>query len=108
MGRTLNPEERRRSAAMLDDITSLHTDICRRRIHVTTSLAPHLACDLADDRYRPPPAPARHILKLDTHRAPDQHRADISTERRLPAANGDGNPRTHVYVYVDLLSLLRL
>src|SRR5436305_7695953 len=39
MGRTHNPEERRRSAAMLDDITSLHTDICRLYAHYERKLA---------------------------------------------------------------------
>ena len=39
MGRTLNPEERRRSADILDDITSLHTDICRLYAHYERTIA---------------------------------------------------------------------
>src|SRR5436305_13592774 len=66
MGRTHNPEERRRSAAMLDDITSLHTDICRLYARYERTIAEFAA--IAGSR-RSVAAELAHELRMDKPQA---------------------------------------
>jgi len=76
--------------------------------HGMSTLSANIPCEVASAIYGSLTDAARAMRKIDKTRTTDQLRADILAERLLAAANGDGNPRTHVYVYVDLLSLLRL
>ena len=74
--------------------------------HGMSSLAADLPAEVASAVYGSLTDAARALRKIDKTRTTDQLRADILAERLL-AGNG-GSLKTHVYVYVDLFSLLRL
>jgi hypothetical protein len=71
-----------------------------------SSLAAELPAEVASAVYGSLTEAARALRKVDKSRTTDQLRADILAERLL-AGNG-GSLKAHVYIYVDLLSLLRL
>ena len=74
--------------------------------HGMSSLAADLPAEVASAVYGSLTDAARALRKVDKTRTTDQLRADILAERLL-AGNG-GTLKTHVYIYVDLFSLLRL
>ena len=74
--------------------------------HGMSSLAADLPAEVASAIYGSLTEAARALRKIDKSRTTDQLRADILAERLL-AGNG-GTLKTHVYVYVDLFSLLWL
>ena len=74
--------------------------------HGMSSLTAELPAEVASAVYGSLTDAARALRKIDKSRTTDQLRADILAERLL-AGNG-GALKTHVYVYVDLFSLLRV
>ena len=74
--------------------------------HGMSSLTAELPAEVASAVYGSLTDAARALRKIDKTRTTDQLRADILAERLL-AGNG-GSLKTHVYVYVDLFSLLRV
>ena len=74
--------------------------------HGMSSLAADLPAEVASAVYGSLTDAARALRKIDKSRTTDQLRADILAERLL--ADNGGTLKTHVYIYVDLFSLLRL
>jgi len=74
--------------------------------HGMSTLAAELPAEVASAVYGSLTEAARALRKIDKSRTTDQLRADILAERLL-AGNG-GSLKPHVYIYVDLFSLLRL
>jgi len=74
--------------------------------HGMSTLAADLPAEVASAVYGSLTEAARALRKIDKSRTTDQLRADILAERLL--ADNGGSLKTHVYVYVDLFSLLRL
>ena len=94
-----------------------YADRCRKRRrerkvtltpqdHGMSNLTAELPAELASAVYGSLTDAARALRKIDKTRTTDQLRADILAERLL--AGDGGSLKAHVYLYVDLLSLLRL
>ncbi|WP_328458996.1 HNH endonuclease signature motif containing protein [Amycolatopsis sp. NBC_00438] len=95
-------ERRSRQRRRARTVSLLHQD------HTMSTLTADLPCEAASAIYASLTAAAKGLRRLDKTRTLDQLRADILTDRLLNAANGDSSIKTHVYVYVDLLTLTGL
>jgi hypothetical protein len=101
----VDPEghERRSRQRRADRAVTLH-----HRDHTMSTLTADLPCEAASAIYTSLTTSAKRMRKADKTRNLDQLRADIFTDRLLTASDGDHAIKTHVYVYVDLLSLVGL
>ncbi|WP_235783397.1 HNH endonuclease signature motif containing protein [Amycolatopsis orientalis] len=91
-------EERAAKKRALRHISLEHED------ETMSKLSGFLPTEMASSIYASLSRAARARRAEDKSRTLDQHRADIFAERLL-AEGGQGKPRAHIHVYVDLLTL---